>query len=135
MPPPPPQSGPDAILNGASIATATSHWVSTHCGVQAELTSDYGFYSVVVDSAGTTSFSTETWAVGSNANSITVGPGNGLVGFFWISALGNITGSTSSQAFTASVTVQTGDTQQGLGNCTFALAAKGLSSPAADVAN
>jgi hypothetical protein len=123
-----PQTGPDAILNGAALATATSHWVSTNCSVQAELTSNSGFYSVVVDSAGTTSSGPETWAVGPNANSVTVGPGlGGLVGFFWISALDNITGSTTSQAFTATVVVQTGSTSQTLGNCSFVLKQGGLS--------
>lgn len=125
---PVPQTGPNAILNGTALALATSHWVSTDCSVQAELTSNYGFYSVVVDTAGTTSSGPEVWAVGSNPNSITVGPGlGGLVGFFWISALDNITGSTSSQAFTATVVVQTGSTSQTLGTCAFVLKQGGLS--------
>jgi hypothetical protein len=126
-----PQAGPNAVLNGASLATATSHWVSTDCSVQAELTGDHGFYSVVVDSRGTTSSGPEAWTVGSNANSVTVGPGvGGLAGFFWISALDNITGSTSSETFTAGVVVQTGSTGQSLGTCAFVLKGGALGQPA-----
>jgi hypothetical protein len=115
-------TGPNAVLNGGNLATATSHWVSSPCHVQVELTSDYGFWSIVVDTSGTTSSGSETWAVGPDPNSVTVGPGSGLGGFFWVSALTNITGSTSSQIFTASVTIDdSSSTHQSLGNCTFAL--------------
>jgi hypothetical protein len=117
----PPTTGPDAILNGATLATATSHWVSAPCNVQVELTSDYGFWSIVIDNSGTKSSGSFTWAVGPDPNSVTVGPGSGLGGFFWVSALKNITGSTSSQMFTANVTVETQSTPQSLGSCTFTL--------------
>jgi hypothetical protein len=119
---PAPPTGPNAILNGTNHTTATSHWVSSQCKVQVELTTDYGFWSIVVDTSGTTSSGSETWAVGPDPNSITVGPGSGVGGFFWVSALTNITGSTSSQMFTAGVTVDdSSNTHQNLGNCTFAL--------------
>ena len=117
----PPATGPNAILNGATLATATSHWVSSQCNVKVELNSDYSFWSIVTDTSGTTSSGSETWAVGPDPNSVTVGPGSGLGGFFWVSALKNITGSTSSQMFTASVTVETSSTPQSLGSCTFTL--------------
>jgi len=123
---PPLTAGPNAVLNGATLATATSHWVSAQCHVQVELTSDNGFYSIVVDGRGTTSSGPEKWALGPDANSVTVGPGAGLGGFFWVSGLKNIAGSTSSQTFTASVTVETGSTNQSLGNCTFAWAQHNL---------
>jgi hypothetical protein len=127
-----PQAGPEAVLNGASLTTATSHWVSTRCEVEAELTKDKGFLSVVTDTAGTTTYASETWTTAaSNANSVTVGPGlGGEGGAFWITSLGNINGSTSSQAFTANVNVQTQDNPQNLGSCTFTLTQKGLSLPA-----
>jgi hypothetical protein len=89
---PTPPTGPSAILNGATLATATSHWVSAQCNVQVELTSDYGFWSIVVDTSGTKSSGSQTWAVGPDPNSVTVGPGSGLGRFFWVSALRNITG-------------------------------------------
>jgi len=117
-----PQNGPKAIVNGATLAAAANHWVAARCNVQVELTSDYGFYSVVVDSAGNRSAGTETWAVGPDPNSVEVGPGNGLRGFFWVSALKTITGSTGSQSFTANVSVETGSTAQNLGTCSFVLA-------------
>jgi hypothetical protein len=115
-------TGPDAILNGSSLSSATSHWVGASCKVQVELTSDKGFWSIVVDTSGTTSSGGEMWAVGPNANSVTVGPGSGQSGFFWVSALTNISGSTSSQTFTAGVTVDNStSTTQNLGTCTFTL--------------
>jgi len=49
------QTGPTAIFNGASLSSAKSHWRATNCSVQVELTSDSGFYSVVVDKTGKTS--------------------------------------------------------------------------------
>jgi hypothetical protein len=116
-----PQTGPNAILNGVALASATSHWTSAKCNVQVELTSDYGFYSVVVNSSGTRSSSPEKWAVGPDPNSVMVGPGDTLVGFFWVSALKTITGSTTAQTFSANVSVETGDTAQSLGSCTFVL--------------
>ena len=125
------KAGADAVLNGATLATATSHWVASSCKVQAELTSDHGFLSVVTDTAGGTTVGSETWAVGSNSNNVTVGPGfGGESGIFWITALSGISGSTSSATFTANVTVQTGSTPQSLGTCTFTLTQKGLSVPA-----
>jgi hypothetical protein len=62
------------------------------------------------------------WAVGQNANSVTVGPGSAQSGFFWVSALTNISGPNSSQTFTAGVTVEDStSTTQNLGTCTFTL--------------
>jgi ribose 5-phosphate isomerase len=58
---------------------------------------------------------------------VMVGPGTGLSGFFWVSALQNITGSTTAQTFTATTSVRTSSTSQTLGICTFTLAQKGLS--------
>jgi hypothetical protein len=120
---PKPQTGPNGILNGASLAAATTHWTATRCGVQVELTTDHGFYSIVVDNKGTTSAGTEQWALGPDPTSIQAGPGTGLAGFFWVSSLGTITGSFASQTFTASVVVKSGSgTSQSLGSCSFTLA-------------
>lgn len=124
--PPPLQAGPNAIWNGAALAAASSHWASTQCRVQVEVTSDFGFWSVVVDNSGTTYSASGKWAVGPDSNSLTTNLGTGLVGFYWVSALKNIAGSTSSQAFTADVIVETGSTPQNLGTCTFVLTQKGL---------
>jgi hypothetical protein len=125
-----PQTGVNAILNGATLATATSHWASTACRVQVELTSDNGFWSVVVDSSGTTTSAQETWttAAGSDGTTVTIGPGLGLATASWVSYLTGISGSTSSQTFTANVTVRDGTSATyPLGSCTFALIQKGLS--------
>jgi hypothetical protein len=115
----PPQTGPNAILNGPALATAASHWTSAKCNVQVELTSDSGFYSIVVDAGGKTSSGPEKWAIGPDSSSVIVGPGSGLGGFFWVSELRSIAGSSSSQIFTANVIVQ--PNTQILGSCPFAL--------------
>ena len=114
-----PQTGPNAISNGSGLASAKSHWRSTNCTVQVELTSDHGFYSVVVDRSGKTSSGGGLWAAGPDANSLTTDLGSGLGGFLWVSALRTITGSTASQAFTANVIVQ--PNSQTLSNCAFVL--------------
>ena len=118
--PPPPSS--QGILNGATHAAATSHWVATSCGVQVELTADGNAWTVVVDTSGTTSSGAEKWTSGTSANSINIGPGSGQGGFFWVSALTNIKGTTVSEAFSADVTVGDGtNTHQDLGTCSFTL--------------
>lgn len=121
-----PTAGPDAILNGGTLATATSHWVASGCAVQVELTSDYGFYSIVTSTSGTTTAESETWAVGPDANSVTVGPGTSQKGAFSVSNLGEIARSTST-TFTANVTVVSLGTHQSLGTCTFTLTQQNLS--------
>ncbi len=83
---------------------------------------------MVTDKAGTTTSGSETWTAVPNSNSVTVGPGfGGEGGVFGVAALGDITGSTSSQTFTALVTTETGSTPQNLGSCTFVRAQHGLS--------
>jgi hypothetical protein len=114
-------------MNGGTHTSATGHWEATNCAVKVELTSDHGAWTAVTDRKGTTSSGTETWSLGANQNSVLIGPGNGLVGFYWVSALADISGSTASKAFTATVTVRTGSTSQGLGSCNFALAQHPLS--------
>ena len=118
--PTPPSS--QGILNGETHATATSHWVAASCGVQAELTADGKAWTVVIDTFGRTSSGAETWTIGASSSSFTIGPGSGLGGFFWISALTNIKGTTASQAFSADVTVgDSTNTHQDLGTCSFTL--------------
>ena len=110
------------ILNGSTAASANSHWLAHPCGVQVELTQDGKAWTVVIDTSGTTSSGGETWTIGANANSITIGPGSGLANFFWISDLSNINGSTSSEVFSADVTVANGSgSRQDLGTCSFTL--------------
>jgi len=114
-----PQTGPTAILNGDSLSFATSHWRSTNCSVQVELTGDYGFRSVVVDRTGTTSSAVGRWAPTPDGNSLTTNLGSGLQGFLWVSELITITGSTGSEAFTTNVIVQ--PNTQTLIDCAFVL--------------
>lgn len=113
------QTGPTAIFNGASLSSAKSHWKATNCSVQVELTSDSGFYSVVVDKTGKTSSGGGHWLTGPDANSLTTDLSSGLGGFLWVSSLRTITGSTATQAFTANVLVQ--PNTQVLSGCTFVL--------------
>jgi hypothetical protein len=115
-------SSPTDILNGSSFATADSHWVAQACNVKVELTADGDAWTVVVDTSGTTSSGPEKWTAGPSPGSIEIGPGTGLVNFFWVSALTNIRGSTSSKTFSANVTVEQGTgTTQSLGECSFVL--------------
>jgi hypothetical protein len=115
-----PPPGSQGILNGQTHATATSHWVSTNCGVSVELTSDGNAWSVVHDTSGTTTSASGTWNAGPSAGSITVNAGNALG--FSISSLTNIQGTTASLAFSADVTVvDTGATHQDLHTCSFSL--------------
>jgi hypothetical protein len=99
--PAPPSS--QGILNGQTHATATSHWVAASCGVRVELTADGNAWTVVIDTSGTTSSGAETWTAGASSSSISIGPGTGQGGFFWVSALANIKGTTASEAFSADV--------------------------------
>jgi hypothetical protein len=101
---------------------ATGHWVATSCGVQVELTADGKAWTVVIDTSGTTSSGAETWTAGTSSSSISIGPGSGQGGFFWVSALTNIKGTTASEAFSADVTVgDSTNTHQDLGTCSFTL--------------
>ena len=118
------ETGVNAIMNGTLLASATSHWTASKCSVQVELTSDHGFYSAVTDNHGNTSSGSSTWAQGANSDSVTIATsgGSGLSSFFWVSALSNISGSTSSQLLTAAVSVKNQGTVQNLGSCSFVLA-------------
>ena len=75
------QTGPNAILNGATGATSTSHWASTQCRVQVQLTGDHGFWTIVLDNTGRTSSGNFSWSVGPNPNSVTVNGRSDLAGF------------------------------------------------------
>lgn len=114
--------GPTAIINGSSLANAGSHWVSTGCAVKVELTSDGGFISAVTDTSGSTTMTSGTWtAIGSDGAATT---GSSA----WVDGLTNISGSTSSLAFSARVGVYDGY-QQNLGTCNFGLQSGGLTFP------
>jgi hypothetical protein len=114
------------VLNGASLASATSHWVAKQCGLEAELTNDAEFYSVVTDTAGITYSTDGQLAIGPNTNSVTVNSQYGIS----IVSLGNISGSTTSGAFTAIVKVSVNQNVQTLGTCGFVLVQKGIPLPA-----
>jgi hypothetical protein len=116
------------IMNGATHASATSHWESTNCTVKVEVTTDHAAWTSVTTNKGTTSSGSETWSPGATQNTMLIGPGNsGLGGFFWVSGLASISGSTASSSFSATVTVESGTTSQVLGTCSFALAQHPLS--------
>lgn len=117
-----PPPGSQGILNGQTHATATSHWVSTNCGVSVELTSDGNAFSVVHDTSGNTYSSSGTWTAGPSAGSIAVSAGSGLTPFLSISSLSSIQGTTVSGLFSADVTVvDSGGTHQDLHTCSFSL--------------
>jgi hypothetical protein len=123
----PPGKTPEDILNGNTLSTADSHWVAQNCSVQVELTADKGAWTVVRDTGGNTSSGSESWTQGSTTDSVDIGPGSGLGGFFWISTLTSIRGSTLSKSFSAGVTVEDStQTHQSLGSCSFTLQSGGL---------
>jgi hypothetical protein len=115
-----PPPGSQGILNGQTHATATSHWVSTNCGVSVELTSDGNAWSVVHDTGGNVTSASGTWTAGPSAGSITINAGNPLG--FSISSLASIQGTTTSGVFSADVTVvdKSGNNQD-LHTCSFSL--------------
>lgn len=115
-----PPPGSQGILDGQTHATATSHWVSTNCGVSVELTSDGNAWSVVRDTSGSITSASGTWTAGPSAGSITINAGNALG--FSISSLTSIQGTTTSGAFSADVTVvDSSGTHQDLHTCSFSL--------------
>jgi hypothetical protein len=115
-----PPPGSQGILNGQTHATASSHWVSTNCGVSVELTSDGNAFSVVHDTLGNVTSASGTWTAGPSAGSITVNAGNALG--FSISSLTSIQGTTTSGVFSADVTVvDRSGTSQDLHTCSFSL--------------
>jgi hypothetical protein len=119
--------GPDGILNGSTLASASSHRVSQQCHVQVALTADGGFWSIVIDAGGTTTSMGDTWTVGPSSQSLTAGPGGGASGFTWVSAMTNISGSISSQRFSVGLNTNNGsDVPKSLGTCSFALQQGGL---------
>src|ERR1700733_895431 len=115
-----PPPGSQGILNGQTHATASSHWVSTNCGVSVELTSDGSAFSVVHDTLGNVTSASGTWTAGPSAGSITVNAGNALG--FSISSLTSIQGTTISGVFSADATVvDRSGTSQDLHTCSFNL--------------
>ena len=112
--------GPNAILNGGSASTANSHW-SSNCFVQVELAANGDFRFAVTDTSGTTFSGGGTWTA-SGTDSATMNSGApGLQGFFVVTSLTQISGSTSSGHFTAGVIVANTNGQQNLGTCSFTL--------------
>src|SRR5438477_3748380 len=114
-----PTAGPTAILNGSTLATVNSHWVAQNCGVKVELAANGEFRSAVTDTSGTTHSSSGTWTA-SGTNSADTGGS-----FGWVNRLTNISGSTSSQTFSAGVDVYL-NYQQSLGTFTITLQPGGL---------
>lgn len=113
--------GPTAVVNGGTLASATSHWVAQNCALQVEIAQDHGFISVVTDTSGTTTSETLTWTLFANTGLTTAG-GGGAQGFFWITSMTGMTGSTASGHFSSTVTVMdSSGTSQTLGPCAFSL--------------
>src|SRR5580692_7459638 len=104
--------GPTAILNGASLAAATSHWGSGPCSVKVELTADGGFISAVTDMSGITYTTSGTWTASGTSDATSNTPVNQLTG---------ISGSTASQSFSATQVGVFLSYQQSTGPCGFAL--------------
>ena len=124
------QSAVDGIVNGGTLATASSHWTGKTCALQGELTSDHGFLSLVTDTSGNTTVAELTWTAAANGDSVTVSPLNSGGMGAAITAISGISGSVASQQFTAGVIVKSGSTPQNLGSCSFALTKGGLALPA-----
>jgi len=111
--------GPNAILNGSTLATATTSWTASNCAVKVELTGDGGAKFAVSDESGITSSGTTTWSpLGSDG--ATIKCGSGIGGFLCLGSLAHISGSTASQAFTAAVTAGGSNGSQTL-TCSFSL--------------
>jgi hypothetical protein len=112
-------AGPQAILNGNSLTTATSYWVGSNCALKVEVAADGGLWSYVADSSGSKTTAGETWTASGTNGLVTSGA---LGAPFVISKLTNISGSTSSGKFTAGATVvDSSSTEQVLGTCSFSL--------------
>ena len=108
-------TGPSAILNGGTLATANSYWAASNCAAKVELTADGGAITSVKDTSGTTYTNQGTWAaLGSNGAEMT---GTTV----WIDQLTSISGSTSSGTFAGGVEVEDNGLQVSLGNCKFAV--------------
>jgi len=113
--------GPTAVLNGSTIVSSKNYWAAPNCGVKVELASDGGFRFGVTDTSSTTSSGGATWTA-SGTDGAVINFGTGLGGFVWVSSLIHISGSTSSKAFSADVTVtDSSATSQNLGTCSFTL--------------
>ena len=105
--------GPTAILNGSALASVNSHWVA-NCAVQVELAANGEFRSAVTDVSGTTYSSSGNWAASGTSDA------NASGYYCWVTELKNISGSTSSQTFSAGVYLYCGSSQY-LGVCSFNL--------------
>jgi hypothetical protein len=103
--------GPEAILNGATGATATSYWRG-NCGVDIVLAANHDVWSVIHYINGNTLSSTGgIWQADGNSAK--------MIGYY-VTLLGNIQGSTAQRMFTANVVVHEGYDQE-LDGCRFQL--------------
>ena len=112
--------GPNAVLNGPTLAAATSHWTAQSCGVGVEIAKNGEFWSEVGDISGNHYSGPETWT-GDDANGPTACCAPGIFDFASVTKLQNISGSLCSGKFTAETTVARGSYEQDLGSCTFSL--------------
>jgi hypothetical protein len=101
-----PDAGPQAIINGQTLATASSHWQSTNCGIpiEVELTlGDSGFKSYIRDSNGYSHNATGNWIPSANGASVTIQYPSGTDTTDAVVSMINIAGSTASAGFVAGV--------------------------------
>jgi len=124
--------GPQAITNGQTLDTATSHWTAqsgqpcSGYGFEIELTvGDSGFKSVIYDTNMAPHTQTGNWIPSSNGGSATMSYSS--VGSWTVISLINIAGSTSSAGFVSGVNWNgySGPTQTA-NQCVFNLASGGL---------
>jgi hypothetical protein len=125
--------GPQAITNGQTLDTATTHWTAqsgqpcSGYGLEIELTvGDSGFKSIIYDTNMTPHEQTGNWIPSANGASATMSyslsPGS-----WTVISLINIAGSTSSAGFVSGVNWNgySGPTQAA-NTCVFNLASGGL---------
>ncbi len=114
-----PTSGPSAITNGSSLTTSTTYWDSQSCTVKVQLTTDGTFVSVMTDS-GRTFTAQGLWTA--NGNDLQTDLDSAPSGFFLVTSMSNIAGSTKSRSFSAGVTTKddTG-TSRTIPSCSFTL--------------
>lgn len=118
--------GPQAIINGQTLSSANTHWVSSNCGIpiDVELTlGDDGFKSNITDSNGYSHEYTGSWTPSSNGQSVTITYPAGTNTSDAVVSLINIAGSTSSAGFVAGVNDGYGIS---IPTCVFNLAGGGM---------
>jgi hypothetical protein len=118
--------GPQAIINGQTLGSASTHWVSSNCGIPIDLEltlGDDGFKQNITDSNGYTHPATGNWTPSANGASATITYASGTNTADAVVSLINIAGSTSSAGFVAGVNTGYGIS---IPTCVFNLAGGGM---------